>query len=255
MRVVNKFGMPDLIFKFLSNDMYDFVPNPTSVSGTGLLKPPREKLLTDRHNSEIEVDAGSRIWSLFGQGVHAVLEHGNLSDKQEERMTIKFNGFTVSGKFDLIIDNQLNDFKTLFSYTLTHNTREKEWTEQLSIYRWLYFKKHGKELNSSGKIIAIIKDWKKKYLGVTENYPSGPVVEIVLPLMSFDETEKFVAGKIDVLKQLAEVPDDELPVCSDEDTWMGNKCEDYCLAYNFCNCRRQKPPRKKKSKKIQEETQ
>jgi hypothetical protein len=249
MKIVNNSKLPDVIFKYLSNDFYDFTPDKNSISATGLLKPIRETILTNRHNSEIEIDCVDRLWSLFGTGVHQALEKGNLSTRQEERISVEFEGFKVSGKFDIIDNGYLKDWKTTSAFTLVYGSRLIEWAKQLSIYRWLYWKKHGKELPDIGYVIAILRDWATRDAGRINNYPDSPIKEIELKLLSLAETTTMIVAMISNLKTCNDLPDDKLPVCTEEETWEGKKCEKYCVAASFCNCRIVPEVKKKKEKK------
>ena len=241
MKIIND-GLPDLIYKFLCQDFYDFKPTSTSISATGLLRPTREIILTRRHHDEIEIKASGRIWSVFGSAVHAVLEKLEGDDiEKEQRLNFNFKNILVSGKFDIIKNNQLNDYKTTSAWTLVYKGRVEEWQKQMSIYRWLYYKVKGKELSDKAHIIVILKDWSASNLRRIRNYPKQPIVELTLELSQLPLIEEFISEKIDELNIMEGVTDDELIPCTDEDRWYNakthkyNKCKDYCPAYKFCS--------------------
>lgn len=242
MKIINTTGIPDIIYKFLQNDFYDYRKDGNDFSATQLLKPVKEVVLTKRHWEEIEVEAEDRLWSLFGSGIHAILEKGNLSEQQEERLTVNVDGTNISGKFDIIFDGELNDFKTTSAWKIKFGETD-EWKYQLSIYRWLYFKVYAKELPITGNIIAILRDWSRTNLNkdLSGKYPKAPVIKIPLQLMTFDETEKFVKEKIINILQSIGKSEEELPKCSDDERWWNEKqqkflkCEKYCPASKFCS--------------------
>lgn len=237
MKITNKNNLPDAIFQFLSQDLYDGEKNGNSYSATELLKPTQEIILTRKHWDEIEVDVGSRLWSLFGQGVHAVLER-EKGVEPIERLYAELDGKKISGKFDRIKDNTLYDFKVTSAWTVVYGSRVEEWTDQLSIYRWLYWKSKGKELSETGKIVAILRDWANKNLKEGGNYPLSPIVEISLKLKSLGNTEEMLRRKLVELD--ANIAGSESKECSDKERWWNakqkkyNKCQEYCLAFKFC---------------------
>ena len=246
MKIVNRTKLPEVIFQYLSKDFYDLKPDSNTISATGLLRPIRETILTHRHSDNIEIDAADRIWALFGTAVHMALEKGNLSEHQEERINIEFEGYNISGKFDILHDGYLKDFKTTSAFTLCYGDRTKEWAKQLSIYRWLYYKKHGKELPLKGYVIAILRDWAARDVGRVNNYPDSPIKEIELELMTIAEVTNMITAMITNLKTCNDLPDNSLPICTEEENWKGKKCEKYCAVASFCNC---KPVKEEKPKK------
>jgi hypothetical protein len=238
MKIVNN-GLPPIIYEWLCQDFYDTEAAKGSISATSLKKPIQEYLLTLRHIEEIEVDATDRIWSLFGSGCHAVLEKLQGNYQQEERLFAKVKGRKISGKFDLIVDNQLHDFKVTSAWTLVFGDRKEEWRHQLSTYRWLKWKTDGTILNSMGKIIAILRDWNKKKVG-QKNYPVLPIVEVPIELYPLSTIQLMIEDKVMAIKQAEKLPDDKLPECTPEERWWNEKdqeykkCSKYCAARAFC---------------------
>lgn len=238
MKITNKNNLPESIYNFLKMDLYDGEKNGNSYSATELLKPTQEILLTRKHWKDIEVEASGRLWSLFGQGVHAVLEKEEGTEPIE-RLYAELEGKKISGKFDRIKNNVLYDFKVTSAITLVYNSREQEWTDQLSIYRWLYWKSKGKELSEVGRIIAILRDWSDKETK-DSRYPKGPVVEIELKLKSLGNTEEMLRRKLKELENAQAHAPGYWPFCTDEERWWNPKkqtfmkCAKYCVAFKFC---------------------
>jgi hypothetical protein len=240
MRIIND-GLPEIIYEYLSKDFYDGDKVADSISATTLLKPTQEIMLLRRHKEEITVNASDRIWSLFGSSVHAVLEGGFQGKyEQEERLFRKVKigrkEYTISGKFDLIKDNVIHDFKVTSAFTLMFNSRVDEWKEQLSTYRWLKFPRI---LAKTGKIIAILRDWTAKNLS-KENYPKSPIVEIEIDLMDYKDVDKMVEKKLKEIARYETSKDEELPECTKAERWFNQKkdeyikCSKYCSARQFC---------------------
>ncbi len=238
MKIVNN-GLPTIIYEWLCQDFYDTEAAKGTISATGLKKSIQEFILTARHIDEIEVDATDRIWSLFGSGCHAVLEKLQGNYQQEERLFAMVKGKKVSGKFDLIVDHVLHDFKVTSAWTLVFGDRKEEWKHQLSTYRWLYWKSKKEILESKGVIIAILRDWEKKKVG-QKNYPVLPIVEVPIQLYPLSTIQLMIEDKIMALKQAEKLPDSELPECTREERWWNEKkqeymkCSKYCLARQFC---------------------
>ena len=241
MKITNKFNLPEPIVEFLKQDFYDYDVKGDSISATQLLKPVQEIVLIMRHSDEIEVDVSSMLWKVLGSGVHAVLE--KLKEDNSEiikRLFADVDGVKISGKFDRIKDKKITDYKVTSAWSVVYDSRSKEWVEQLSIYRWLWFVTHAEELKDKGSIIAILRDWNERDAGKT-NYPKSAMVEIELDLMSLENTHKFISEKVKAIKDAIKIKDGELPKCTNEERWWNekkkvyNKCEKYCNAYKFCN--------------------
>jgi hypothetical protein len=96
----------------VANDEYSAGDADASV--TELLGPPRKAVLEEQHADELEEDASDRIWSLFGQSLHSVLERANETGVAERRLSVDCEGWKVSGGMDLVCkDDILSDYKRL----------------------------------------------------------------------------------------------------------------------------------------------
>lgn len=237
-RIVNDSKIPESIFNYLSIDNYDYKAKGDSFSATELLNPVQVILLKRRHADEITVDAADRLWVMLGNGVHAILEN-EKGIEPIERLTAEVLGVKISGKWDRIKNNKITDYKVTSAFTVMYRSREQEWMEQLSIYRWLYFKRYGVLLDSKGYIVALLRDWAAKELS-NARYPRAGAVEIELNLMSPEETEDFLEHKIKKIKKAEKVKDKDLPKCTDKERWWNenkkvfNRCARYCEAAAFC---------------------
>jgi hypothetical protein len=234
-------GLPEVIYNWLCVDFYDHEGAQDSISATTLLKPTQEIVLTQRHAENIEIKASGRVWSVFGSGVHAVLDKMMVGKgiEKEERLKANIVGRTISGKFDLIKDGTLYDYKVTSAFTIMYGSRVKEWVMQLSIYRWLYHKVKALTLNDKAYIITILKDWRQSDVGKL-NYPISPIIEIPIDLMGIEETEHFIILELNKLIKAEKLSDSELPACTDEERWYNAKkklymkCDKYCTCKDFC---------------------
>src|SRR3990167_2697420 len=108
MKIVNRSGIPDALFRYLTRDDYDYQSKGDSFSVPELLNPVQMILLKRRYWSQIETDAIDRLWILLGSGVHAILEKEPGIEKIE-RLRTEVLGRTVSGRFDRIFNGEITD--------------------------------------------------------------------------------------------------------------------------------------------------
>lgn len=216
----------------MSVDKYDYDAKGDSFSATEILNPVQIVLLKRKHWNELEVDAIDRVYQVLGNGVHSELEKEEGIEKIE-RLKWKVLGKEVSGKWDRIINNEITDYKVTSVWTVIYGSRKDEWKEQLSIYRWLYWKNKGILLNDKGFIVAILRDWSEKD-SKKANYPKFNAVQIELKLLGIKETEEFVTKKISAL-----INADNITECTDAERWHNKvkgyiRCQKYCEVAQFC---------------------
>ena len=75
MKYTNKHDIPKEIIRAIENDQYD--KGDSLISVTGLLQPPRIRLLNKEHQEELVEDYSDQIWKILGQSVHTILERAN----------------------------------------------------------------------------------------------------------------------------------------------------------------------------------
>jgi len=199
----------------IKNDLYVSVGD---ISVTSLIAAPRRYQLEKRHDDEIIVDVSDCIFLLLGSAVHSVLERADTTNCfAEERMIIKIKGWEISGTPDLL-DTQkvLSDYKTTNIYALTMGDKP-EWERQLNLYRFMY-EAHGFEVLHA-QIVAIIKDHSKGRAMTDQNYPQAPAIVIPITLWPIQETERYINERVELHQAAVELPDEELPLCSDEERW------------------------------------
>ena len=234
----NKYNLNAPLFHALTWDSYS--RGKANISVTGLLKSPRQRILTERHQDEITVDASENLWTLLGRSVHNVLRESakrteNLIDAiAEERLFVKVNGpldeWTLSGEFDLLYKDEndlvLTDYKCLsiWSYILEKNGGvKKEHEQQLNIYRWMLSKYdfHPTKL----EISMIFRDWKqgeaeKSVASGRTDYPQAPIMVVPVAMWTLEDTEKFIKERIALHQKADAAGDDYLPNCSDDERWV-----------------------------------
>ena len=226
MKYTNRHNIPQEIINAVHNDSYS--KGKATISATGLLQPPRIRLLAQENYEKLTIDVSDEIWKLLGQSVHTILERANENNEDvitEQRMFTVVNDWTVSGQTDSIDvkSNTLKDYKVTSVWSIVSALKEGkvEWEQQLNIYAYLYKQTTGKTIDQLN-IIAIARDWNKnQYLRSGGDYPPSPITVLNIDLWSDEEQEAFIKQRVSI-HQEAEVDyliNDKLPLCTDEERW------------------------------------
>ncbi|HCI70588.1 MAG TPA: hypothetical protein DHV30_08315 [Balneola sp.] len=226
MKYTNRHNIPQEIINAVHNDNYS--RGKATISATGLLQPPRIRLLAQEHYDKLTIDVSDEIWKLLGQSVHTILERANENNEDtitEQRMFAIVKDWTVSGQTDSLAvhDKILKDYKVTSVWTVVNALKEgkSDWEKQLNCYAYLYKHNTGETINQLN-IIAIARDWNKnQYLRSGGDYPPSPVTVLNIDLWSDEEQEAFIKQRVSI-HQEAEVDyliNDKLPLCTDEERW------------------------------------
>jgi hypothetical protein len=87
---------------------------------------------------------------------------------------------------------------------------------QGSIYRWL----NPKIITQDHMAIQFIfTDWKAGLVKTQANYPPRPIESRRIPLLSLDDTEAYIRGKLAQYVYYKNKSDEEIPLCNDKDLW------------------------------------
>lgn len=260
--VTNDLHIDNIIATWLAANTYSGYKTGKYISATTLLRSTQQQVLQLRaqNNEDIVqvVDISSLLKSRIGTAIHADIQqcwenpqiripalqtlgisneliakidvnpaipqddHVNLYFEHREEK--EFRGWTISGQFDLVVDNSLHDFKSTTTYTYINKTKEQDYIEQGSIYRWL-----NPELIKDDFITIhyIFTDWNAIKAKSTEGYPPHPFVSIKLPLLSLSETESMMAERL--MKIEANLDNEDLPPC-DSKTLMQEEVWQYWSA-------------------------
>jgi hypothetical protein len=212
--LTNKNNFPDALVRAIANDPYSKGESDFSV--TELLQPPRIRALKKAHAHEIVEDVEDRIWSLYGQIVHSILERANEADLVEKRFFAKFGDFTVSAQIDSLVlkDGILSDWKFSTAWSFKANQAPKpEWVAQMNMQAEL-LRRNGHEVKKL-QIIGLIRDWQIRDAKQNPDYPQAQVVTQDIPMWDSAKVESFIHLRI-ALHLAAEK---ELPECSEQDRW------------------------------------
>ena len=213
--VTNKFNLPQVILDALNLDPRKYFPMRYSV--TELIDSPRVTTLKRRH--EVDVDASDMINQLFGDAFHAYLKSHDKSEHAEYKMIeVGVDGCTLVGVVDKYADYTVIDYKTTSVYKVVMQDFS-EWRLQGLMYAWL-LRRRGLY---TGKLqfIAFLKDWQSSKAKYDDTYPQSQVYVYESDITATDmiEIETFISERLATLTACENVPDDELPLCTDAERW------------------------------------
>ena len=223
-----------------------------SISATTIIRPIKPLILTPRVpiTEETIPDISNNISSRMGNGIHDSIEKAwkesykesmrmlgypektiekiiiNPTDEQlseniipvyiEERFHRRFGKYTISGKVDFIIDGRLHDVKTTSVMSYTKGRKDKAYSLQGSIYRWL---RPDLIYDDHIYIQFLFTDWNGMLSKSQKDYPKQRFIEHKVPLLSIDETTHYIRSKLLNLEKYKDAPQHEIPECADEDLW------------------------------------
>lgn len=244
-------GIPISMAVWLAEDTYDHNSDTKTISATALMKPVKQICMLNRIPAGDGVtDISSLVASKMGSSIHESIENAwlnnytqslkdlgyppgliksivinpKLEDLTEDTLPIYMelrsskvvNDVTVSGKFDFVGDGRLEDFKSTGVFAFMSGSNDSKYILQGSIYRWL-----NPEIitNDYMAIQFIFTDWKKVESMSNPKYPKTRLKEHVLPLKSIEETDAYIKNKLSLIDKCMDLPEEEMPMCTDEDLW------------------------------------
>ena len=253
-QLTNKENLSLPFLVWLCMDEYDHNHDPNNISATSLIKPLRQFILNEKLPNT-EVDVSNLVASRMGTAIHnsaemswmnkdnlfkalrlagypiRVIELVKVNPTEEElqrnpdiipvyleqRVTKQINEFTVSGKFDMVLDGNIYDYKSTSVYTYINDSNAQKYIEQASIYRYL----NPKIITGDTiTILFIFTDWSQAASYNNKDYPKSRLMEKSYPLMSIQETEVFIKQKLSAIKSYRLKDIQELPLCDEKDLWV-----------------------------------
>jgi hypothetical protein len=216
MNITNELNLPEPLVDAVRNDGY--TKGDADFSATGLIAPPYQRKLMGEYGGKITEDVSERIWSLFGQSVHAIIERsakdGTGKYEIEKRLYTEVMGKRISGQLDLyhIEKKAIQDWKVTSVWSVKDESYKGDWEKQLNIYRYLALK-NGMEVTTL-EVVAILRDWSRlERMRRGNGYPPHPVVVREIPIWGDEIVEEYIETRI----QLHLNPDP--PVCTPRDKW------------------------------------
>lgn len=215
MNTTNVYDLPDPIVQAIVNDPYN---SGADISATGMIRPPRMRVLEKRHAQEITSDVSDKLWILLGQAVHNILERGDTPGyRKEERLFAEVLGWKISGKYDAlrIVGSKLIDYKVTSVWAFLMGDKP-EWTQQLNILAWL-LTEYGHSINDL-EINAILRDHSKRRVS-EDNYPPVPFQKVKIPLWTREKQTAYIQSRVKAHQESEKLPTDQLPPCTDDERW------------------------------------
>lgn len=257
MKYSNTTGISLPLAVFLATDNYDYSSDKKEISVTSMMRPLRQLILGNRVEPDsVAIDIAGLVSSRLGTAIHNGVENAWINNHQralkalgipsktiekvkinptevaegdipvylEQRENKQVQDWKVTGKFDIIVDGQLSDIKSTSTYTATNKTKDKDYIIQGSLYRWL---NPTKVTEPTIAIQWIFTDWSKARAMSNPSYPQGRIMEKKFDLMSVEQTDKYVRDKISDINKYWDAPEEELPLCNDEDLWRSDPIYKY----------------------------
>ena len=235
---------------WLASDTYDHSEDPYEISVTTLINPLKQTILARRVKAEDAIqDISGFVKSRIGTAIHDAIEITWLDPERrtralralghpegiikrivvnqepkgneipvyvEQRVKKKVGKWTVSGKFDIVFNGEVGDYKSQSIYGFMKANKETIHRKQGSLYRWL---NPDKITKNTMKIHNIILDYSAAQ-SYQDGYPSSATPTTIYNLASYEETDKFVRKQLSELERLMDAPESEMEECTEEDLWM-----------------------------------
>ena len=217
MKITNKLNLPEGFVKAVSTEKYN---QPDSLSATTLIQGIKQIILTERHWEELEDDVADRIWAIWGQAVHSLLEIEGENDFTEQKMSFKIGKIAVTGTIDNydMKHGVICDYKTA-SINKVRFKDFNDWYLQGMIYAWLLTKNNFPV--SRCRFIALLKDHSKSEAMRDYQYPKEPVYIYEFPVtpQALFKIGVFIKNKVDEYQRYNALDDNVIPPCSPVERW------------------------------------
>jgi len=218
MKITNRLNLPEGIVKAISTEPHN--KSDKELSATTLLKGIKEILLTNRHWEELTDDAADRIWAVWGQAVHALLEAEGENEFTEVDVHEFLGDMRITGRVDNfnMATGVITDYKTASIWKIMVGDFE-DWRMQGLIYAWLLSKNRFKI--EKCRFVAILKDHSKSKARNDSSYPQSPVCNYEFPVGKAEllEAETYIKGRVTTYLKYKDLPDDDIPPCTEEERW------------------------------------
>lgn len=231
---------------------------PGSISATAIIRGIKKTVLGSRvPSTAVSADLADRLKSFMGTAIHKSFESALLTclTDVEEREAItkalpaletalkrivvnpdpdfvlntgiplyveqrhyrQIMGMTVSGQFDFVFDGEVQDLKTTSTYAYIDERRTRDYILQGSIYRWLA---PHIIVKPTITIHHFYTNWNAEaYLASPDKYPSSPILSTQYPLLTLEDTERYLIERLSLLQELRDKPEEQMPPCTDADLW------------------------------------
>jgi hypothetical protein len=220
MKFTNKAKTHPAIAGYLQSQHY-FLKG--DISTTGLIKPPRETLLCQRHDDEIIVDVSKNYKSKAGTEFHAGVQRWIEKNQpkgvmSEKKLRMDINNWVVTGTADIIdyLLHQLWDIKNASVWAKIFGAKH-EYQAQLNIYK-VMAEATIEYLQINELFIAFgFTDWHKSDL-YKKDYPKLAIDVLEIPVWPKDKTIAYMEDRVAYHQDAINEEDDNLPYCTGHGT-------------------------------------
>lgn len=262
-RYANVEDVPLAMGVFLATDTYDHDDRPNVISATTLLKPLRQIILPSRIEPGLALPKlADQIRTCLGRAIHDAIERSwlyhydeammamgypegiikrvKVNPKPEEldedtipvyveqRVEKKVGKWIVTGKFDIVADGRVQDYKTATIWSYMNQVNKDKQSLQGSIYRWL-----NPDIVYADEIDIhhIFFDWQASKALTVPNYPMRAFTLQTIELLTLAQTELFIKRKLAMIEKYWDAKEEDIPECSDEELWRDDPVYKYYTDY------------------------
>lgn len=259
MQITNEHNIDLALAVWLMQDGYNSgaaeAPPGELISVTSLLKPVKQMILQRKVDRDMEtLDIAELIASRMGHAIHDSVERSwtsgewrnslkklgypkNIIDKVvvnpepgvdltgkipvvlEKRGFKVFEDIVLTGQMDFAISGSYRDFKSTSTFSFTSGGKDDDYIKQGSLYRYIMPEIIQKD---TMRILFVFTDWQKYRAKQDPSYPQARVTHKEYPLMSIEDTEKWLSGRLADIRRNAKLPQDSMDRCSDKELWRSD---------------------------------
>lgn len=262
MKITNNNDVSLAMAVWLAFDEYDYVNEKNYISVTTLMKPLRQIILPPRIQAGqyTPPDVMDLVARAEGTAMHAAIERAWTMGHQrslellgypktmiervminpnpaqlaecedaipiylEQRALRPLDDYVIGGKFDMVAEGIVQDYKKTTVYTWIQGTRTEEHQLQGSLYRWL---NPDKITEDFVRINYNFYDWQKMMVKSTPGYPQHRLMHKDIILMTKRDTEQWASSKLALIKKYWNAPEKDIPYCTDEELWRSEPTHKY----------------------------
>lgn len=216
MRFTNNAGLPEAFVRAAAR-FSGYRPRPGVIRVSELRDAPQRRVLAMRHWDSLSEDVSDRVWAIFGQLCHAVMEkHAGGGEIAEQKITVEFEGWTISGTADHydVETGVITDWKTTSTWRLARGL-PREWEEQLNCYAFL-MRRAGRDVKGL-QIVSIYRDHSMSEANQAESYPRHPVETHRIRMWPDGVVEEYIRRRLELHARAER--GEEIP-CTDDERWM-----------------------------------
>jgi len=217
MIITNKLNLPEGFVKVASHEKHNAEG---CLSATTIIQGVKQIILTDRYWDSLEDDVSDRIWAIWGQAVHSLMESEGENEFTEQKMDYKVGGITVTGRIDSydMKHGIINDYKTAPVLKVKIGNFS-EWYLQGMIYAWLLTKNNFPARHC--RFITLLKDHSKPEALRDREYPKSPVYLYEFPVtqQGLFKIWVYIKSKVEDYKRGLLLADNDIPPCTPEERW------------------------------------